>query len=793
MFFNRFRSRLRSSVVQGNTPIKTRRLAVESLEDRRLLSASTLETAADGGDALLPESAFVASKDSGTVLTLDAAVTSSVAPADNSLTYTLSVSASVNPTTATTTTLYFNLFFSSVGLDKVPQDSLKNANSSIKLSINSSTVSSSLQVPYFIIQNSFPAEIYSVVLNQDTGDPGDGRTLSTTDGCGSTGWFLSFTWNNSNNLWTQQTETFKLFDFLLPISNDAAGYSGTIDFNFAVRNAVDPYWTVYYGDGLLSEAAVPHFQIALPGTERLNAPKELKVDSVAWGSIDLSWKNVDGAYGYVVGWKKTSEPAADYTESEIIDKDNTSFTVTGLSGGTQYEFVVRAVTSSGAGNSTWSSPVRKTTSDVAPYLIRSNPESIVIYNTILSDVTIATLSASDPNSNNETFTFAIDGTSDYFVLVGGSGNMIRLDKDKEGNIEAGVYFLGITATADGSEFASAVQYIKITVLNPPTAVLLSDEITVQENCVFFVSGALSQVDSSVELAGYYWDWDNDGIADNTDKSSSEFYLSASELGAPNGDGVRTVQFWIVDSNGGSSLKQTIRVTVIPAAESVKVYAGSALNGQILKLCLSRFALNESAVLSWKILWDGNADWEQAETFDSTANLLKAAHYYAIDATETTYAVRLRLETTGGESEFFLLNHTVAAQGDNALMSSAQTELPAEAPSESAALVSAAVDTPLVLAVTKESDAALCVDSALSSLPAAALLSDDSDVQTRETIFAEPLDNALPVILWENSVFPLDSNDSVFREWAKNSDDSDAEDTAADVRPLEALLIWEPLL
>lgn len=766
-----------------------RALRFEELEERRLLSADAFLAGAfvDTPSGAGSENAQIAAAvNTESALLPAGAITNAITLyANESLnattnTYTLSITASLNPTSLTTPYMYLDIFFSSVGLNKVSQDALRGANSSYNLVVNTET----LLVPSLTIANlsRFQADYVSVTLFQDTG--------TNTDGSDSTDWYLRFFWNNStSNLRFGQSAPFKLVDLALPISEDAAGFAGRLEFNFALRNS-DSSWTVCYQNpaSRLSETPTPHYQIQLPGSECLDAPGNLHVTgAVSWNRFGVSWNPVTGASGYAVGWKRSGSTDG-YTESAVLT--GTEFSLTGLSGGTQYQVAVRAVTATGAGNSGWSAVVTKTTPKDTPYDI--TPLAVTISEMTEIDTSIVELRANDSNPahiNTMTFTLSTNEQrqvdSDYFEIQGTKQNSVWLKK----RAAVGIYELWVTAK-DAAGFESSPAKLVITVAQAPQACVNAESITVLSGCCFFLSGSGSLPSPGQSVTGYYWDLNGDGRPDRT---AQEFYASVSELGSPNSNGIRTVDFWVSDSAGWTSAKTSIPITIVDRAETIRCASVSLFDGEYLKLCVERFNLQGTAVSSWKILWDAQddpsgAEWDRAESFDTNASRLRAVHYYAPQAQDAVYSVRLRLVAADKTIDFKLADHFVAGTALNGSL--VETAAPTEdAPAQTVCAAAAFSDrtapesagftlvAPIVLFNAKSR-----FESTLESLSRP----NDSGAFLEETFALEPLAAEFPAaelpiaeftaVLWENRVDAATLHDLALNDDTESESDAELTET-----------------
>ena len=402
------------------------------------------------------------------------------------------------------------------------------------------------------------------------------------------------------------------------------------------------------------------------------------------------------------------------------------------------------------------------------------------------DTLVTKLSANDPNpAHTASIRFTLSTQqlnqvdSEYFQIEGNNQNSVCLKK----RAAAGIYELWVTA-CDASGFKSEASKLVITVAKAPKAIVNTMSLSVLSGCCFFVSGSESTPSNGQTITNYYWDLNGDGKAD---RLSKEFYASIAELGAPKANGTRTIQFWVSDSAGWKSAKTQIDVTVVDRAETINYISTSLFDGKYLKLETERFDLNGAAVSSWKILWDATgepneADWDNAESFDTTANTLRAVHYYAPQADDAVYSVRLRLVTSDAATDFLLGNHLVAGIGLNSWLAETPADdeiAPKETiqPTTDAAALAAPIQT---LAAKARLDLALETTSPQNGSGA-----HWEETSALEPLDAEPLGALLPAAewtaaLWENRLDGPTLYDFAF------TDGADEEESARDAELNETL-------
>ncbi|MBR2693560.1 MAG: hypothetical protein IKE69_05040 [Thermoguttaceae bacterium] len=193
-------------------------------------------------------------------------------------------------------------------------------------------------------------------------------------------------------------------------------------------------------------------------------------------------------------------------------------------------------------------------------------------------------------------------------------------------------------TVEPSGYAAAVEPKTVSNL---VALAAPNEVTVQDGCKFFLSGAGSYATGSRAISSWLWGYTSGGEAD---ARGEELWFSSNKLRYTKNSAV--VSLVIGDAAGNLSLPADVRVTRLPVAPSVTGALSSFAGGRVVlaDVCYTDAAGEAGAF--WEIDWgDGTV-----EEFTCLSNTLSASHVYESGG-EAVPAVRVT--NTAGETGSFV--------------------------------------------------------------------------------------------------------------------------------------------
>ena len=152
----------------------------------------------------------------------------------------------------------------------------------------------------------------------------------------------------------------------------------------------------------------------LDAITRLPVPTGLSVSDPTYDGVSLDWDDVTGATGYEYRYKESS--AANWDDAVVAAVTDSEATVTGLSGGTQYDFSVRATNADT--ESLWTSEETETTLAVGRVSLGEDvsvAEGATVNITVTSTVAPQSAFTVNYSIGADDDTATVDGDSDDYV------------------------------------------------------------------------------------------------------------------------------------------------------------------------------------------------------------------------------------------------------------------------------------------------------------------------------------------------------------------------------------------